>query len=332
MDKYQEINDERQKFEKLKKEIPIQLNQNSTTLPTILIAGAQKGGTSALAHWLQANNSQNHGVCLAITHRQEQYRYLKEVHFFDKTEEYEKGQKFYENRFQHCLNQSKALKNNEGVLLSMDATPAYMLYPERVFDMYQNVNQLNTLKIIFSLREPISRDMSWYNHCKARIQLQYHVPEYANVARNRTYDDYVEQFVIPRLKGDSKVQAQKGLYAKYLAKWFKLFPRNQILILSYDEILENPARTRWRVEQFIGQDFPLDNEGHNWQRKNANDYAEKVKHPLCSTQRNLEEVFIPQNQQLYELIRSTKNRPPMEQHPFPEFKAGDCIDNGVDGH
>ena len=290
--------------------------RNTTTLPTILLAGAKKGGTAALAHWLKAKNLLNQGVCGPKTNE-------KEVHFFDKTDSYRRGWKFYAKQFRHCLNKKKVLKNNQGILLSMDATPAYMLYPERVFDIYQKANQLDSLKIIFSLREPISRDISWYNHC--RVQK---LPVCNDIFQYSTYDSYAREIVISSLNNSTRTtDPQKGMYANYLAKWFELFRRNQILILSHGEILENPIMARWRVETFLGQYFPLDEDSSNWKWQNSNNYAEKVNQPLCSTQNALQALFQIQNNQLYKLLRSINNRPPMEQHPFPEFKVGDCIDD-----
>ena len=133
----------------------------STTLPTILLAGVQKGGTTALAKWLSSPNSLNKGVCKPAVFDGEPRYYAKEVQFFNHKVRYERGVAFYERRFRHCLANPHATRSSNGTLLSMDATPNTLWYPRRVFDAYKRAGQLRTLKVVFSLREPISRELSW---------------------------------------------------------------------------------------------------------------------------------------------------------------------------
>lgn len=211
--------------------------------------------------------------------------------------------------------------------LSIDSTPDTLRFPSRVFDTYQQAGRLDDVKIIFSLREPISRDISWYNHIKA-YSLSGNKDSYVRVAANRTYDEYVREITIPTLLGQStNGNVENGLYAKYLKTWFELFPRKNILILSYNEIQHDAAKARERVELFLGRQFPIDNEKNmkNWQTHNANDYSGKVLKPVCKIQQELAEIFEPYNTEFYELMESTsKDRPSMEQHPFPRFELSEC--------
>ena len=57
------------------------LHRNTSTLPTILLAGAQKGATSALSFWLIYPYSQNKGSCEAEVFDNEPKWYTKEVIF-----------------------------------------------------------------------------------------------------------------------------------------------------------------------------------------------------------------------------------------------------------
>ena len=58
----------------------LRANSSFAALPTILLAGAQKGGTSALAFWLHSLNENNTGVCQAAVFDGEPDWYKKEVH------------------------------------------------------------------------------------------------------------------------------------------------------------------------------------------------------------------------------------------------------------
>ena len=46
----------------------------------------------------------------------------------------------------------------------MDGTPETMLHPKKVKKIYDEQGTSDQLKIIFILREPVSREISWYNH------------------------------------------------------------------------------------------------------------------------------------------------------------------------
>jgi len=278
------------------------------TLPTILLAGAQKAGTTALAQWLLAPPF-NKGVCGPVVFEGEPAHFKKEVQFFDQEERYERGTAFYERRFGHC--HFSTTRNDHGVVLSMDATPNYIRFPQRVFDTYERAGQLGSLKIIFSLREPVARDLSWYNHRKG----------YANVY---TYDQHVRKKMLPGLKDErsgDRFAVDMCLYAKHLEAWFRLFRREQILVLSYDEVLHNSTKARGRVEAFLGHRFPAE----KLEKENTKDGASKLARPACDTQRELDTLFRPHNERLYALL-AEGGRPYMEQHPFPKFSLGSCTE------
>ena len=133
----------------------------NTTLPTILLAGIQKAGTTALAKWLLSPNSLNKGVCKPAVFDGEPEYYAKEVAFFNNDTRYQRGVAFYERRFRHCLADPNAARSGNGTLLSMDATPDLLQFPWRVFGAYKRAGQLRSLKVVVSLREPISRELSW---------------------------------------------------------------------------------------------------------------------------------------------------------------------------
>ena len=373
---------------------PATTNSNTTattTLPTILLADATpKAGTSTLAQWLFSPYSKNRGVCQAKTFPGESTYFSKgEVHFFDNKERYGQGLKFYESRYSHCLLDEeeekeefdsdggkrkrgrRRVRNQNGTILSMDATPSNILHPERVFDTYREAGQLDTLRIIFSLREPISRDISRYNHI-ASLQLKQKQKQQQNSNNNnnnnnnnkpttmepiyRTYEEYAKQVAIPGLRIGTSHNVQFFLYEKYLKKWFELFRRDQILLLSFDEVLKNPAMARWRVEAFLGKSFPVgknwdndrnsnnnnknnnnnkQNKQNNTTKKNKNkkkkksnsSYEDEGKesYPKCAIQKKLSHLLFMYNERLYYLLESTGNdRPTMEQYPFPKFELGPC--------
>ena len=65
----------------------------STRLPRLLFAGVEKSGSTAVADFMQKA-----GVCFSQTELSEEYK--KEVHFFDKLGNYEKGAQFYAGKLE----------------------------------------------------------------------------------------------------------------------------------------------------------------------------------------------------------------------------------------
>merc|ERR1712194_228232 len=115
--------------------------------------------------------------------------------------------------------------------------------------------------------------------------------------------------------GDGPGQsARHSLYAIHLRRWFDLFDRKQILVSSYDELKQDPTKLQERVRSFLGRAIP-----GQLKRSNANDNQFKVQSPSCEAKQALQDVFVPQNEQLYQLLESNPG-PSMEQRPFPKFR------------
>jgi hypothetical protein len=98
------------------------------------------------------------------------------------------------------------------------------------------------------------------------------------------------------------------------------FKRDQLLVLSYDELEYNRLAFMWRVEQHVGKtlnrNFVADEEGDIMARKipaRANDM--------------LDPLYWGKNQELYHIVHKEPG-PKMEQYPFPPFenaKSNDVV-------
>jgi hypothetical protein len=171
------------------------------------VLGAQKAGTTSTAMYLfrQAD------VCgptarpgLAYTH--------KEAHFFDQSNKLEKGLSHYPSLFEKCT-ESKII---------IDATPNYISYPERVRKIYEEHGTADTVKVLMILREPVSREISWYNHL-LRENLKTKTPEWAKilVKKDGTLKTFAEHAnrTIESIKNPNGKNF--GLYSRWLLRWFR---------------------------------------------------------------------------------------------------------------
>jgi hypothetical protein len=287
--------------------------QKVIRLPNVQLIGAQKAGTSAIADWLFEEG----GLCRPMVFNNEPPYFSKEVHYFDSEERFEQGAEFYAKRFQHC--------GANDLIRTLDATPDTLPFAERVRATYEAAggNQAATVKIIVILREPVSRELSLYNHLafdcrglRAADRSAWHNQVVKEDGSIMSFDEFVLDTSIPALQrttGPGR-STRHSLYYSHLSTWFKIFDRKQILVLSYDELQHHPGNLQERIRTFLGHHVP-----GNLCRSNSNDSENKIRLPSRKAYETLQAVFAPTNKQLYQLLESHPG-PSMEQQPFPKFQ------------
>lgn len=279
-------------------------------LPNVLLIGAQKAGTTSVSEWLFDS-----GVCRPKVFDGEPIHYGKEVHFFD-TPRYEHGIEFYAKRFRHCADE-----NN--LQLVMDATPEMLRYPERVHETYMHAPPefLSSLKLMVILREPLSRELSLYNHLRSDFMETKNMDDwYSHVAfANGTvmsFDHYIKTLVKPYWNILHKIP---GKYVGHLKKWHSLFGRDKLLVLSYDELQQDPRKFQWRVEEFLGTKILRERSSSLEAAPRFLNRTNSIVEISEFAQRALGSMFARRNQELYTFLDTHKG-PPMEERPFRQFK------------
>lgn len=144
----------------------------------------------------------------------------KEVHFFDA--QYEKGLPFYESFFTD-LGKAHAIG---------EATPAYLHNEAAAGRIKQH---LPDVKMIACLRNPVDRVYSRYWNARGRFAKNL----------NLSFEE--------KLKQKPEFIAE-GFYADHLKRFFALFPREQFLILFYEQLSLDPLGFMRRIHHFIGVD------------------------------------------------------------------------------
>jgi Sulfotransferase domain len=196
-------------------------------LPDFLVIGAQKAGTTALYAYLRW-----HPTILGP--------FWKEVSFFDR--HWTKGEAWYRGQLP---------LHGEGKLVG-EASPSYVFHPlapARVHSLVPDV------RLVVLLREPGDRAYSHYQHEVAlgREPLSF---EDALEAEDERLRGEVE-----RLSADPRAfsrawwdhtYASRGLYADQLERWLALFPREQLLALTTEELGARPEETYASVLAFLG--------------------------------------------------------------------------------
>jgi hypothetical protein len=199
----------------------------------------------------------------------------KERHFF--TNNYASGVESYLKMFS-----SKTKKQ-----IAIDTTPYYICHPavpKRVFKDFPYI------KLVVLLRNPIDRA---YSHWNLAHRIQNVDPHIFPVAINK------EEKRIAGGGRDWQVYSYKarGLYAEQLERWFKLFPREQFLIIQSEVFFKQPRKIYQDVCAFLGipHELPENFKFKPYQKIPAHRIPQDAREVLV-------EYFKPHNTRLYELL------------------------------
>lgn len=191
-------------------------------LPTFLIVGTHKGGTSSLLQF----------VC---RHPRVGRPERKEVHFFDR--HYDRGLDWYAEQFPT----TRRLRRLEHV---GEATPAYMYDADARSRMARD---LPDARIIVTLRDPVSRAYSHYWHARryGKETLSFEdalqaEPERLAGADRRTRNSYS--------------YLDRGRYLGQLEALTDLFGRDSICVTTLEQTIADPQQQIGRVLAHLGLD------------------------------------------------------------------------------
>ena len=217
----------------------------------LIVGGTTKAATTSLFSYLSDHPS----ICAAS---------YKETRFFlDK--DYPLPSKF---RYTDDVEEYNLLFSEcDDSQIRLESTPDYLYCSsarERIAKFLPHA------KLIFSLREPISRLISWYRFAK----------QIGILPKNISFDGYVERlFTIAEQKSaggktdqengysDQNIDhaqfmqvLQQGCYASYLKHYLERFGSNGIHTLFYEDLAENPLKILKDLCHFagIGTDFYTD--------------------------------------------------------------------------
>ena len=136
---------------------PTNHGPSSKVPPLIFILGVQKGGSSSLM-WMM------------ITHPQLCSGERKETHFFtgifERMIESKVKMKDIQEKYLNIFFDPKCTNNTDAGTF-VDGTPVLhqaSKAAKNIYDTYEKFGMSHKLKFIVMLREPVSRDFSWYQH------------------------------------------------------------------------------------------------------------------------------------------------------------------------
>jgi len=246
-------------------------------LPECFIIGVVRSGTTSLYHYLGQH------PCIGPSA-------YDEIGYFD--ENYHLGINWYKSLFPTKFTRDKIIKKH-GKFLTYDVTPFYIYNPlvtRRIFESFPQA------KIISNLRNPIDRAYSNYI-----IMLQ-------DGDTTKTFEEIVKMEMDEIDKSKSKLNDEsyivdifyenllaRGFYANQLEVWFEKFQKNQLLMISTEDLAQKTDQVLTKVFEFL--DLPYF-KIRDFTKQNKREY------PLMKdeTRKLLIEFYKPHNEKLYSLI------------------------------
>lgn len=144
----------------------------------------------------------------------------KELHFFDRY--YDRGIEFYESQFSACSGQSAV----------GEVTPQYfhnLAVAPRIKET------LPAVRLIVCLRNPVERAYSHYWNIRAKS------PESESLSFEEKLQQPTEIF-------------QVGYYYDHLMRYYELFPKDQVLVLLYEDLKADPEAFLREIFSFLNVD------------------------------------------------------------------------------
>lgn len=209
--------------------------------PTFLIIGGQKCGTTSLYRYL----AKHPDVFMSP---------VKELRFFSGEAA---SRKAAPNEGRAISNFATYCEHFEGASehqAAGEASPSYIFYPGTAERIHQH---LPDVQIIAILRDPIDRAFSEYwHHWRMGRKLN---DDFLSFVRSEDVN------ADPQF-GDLRDCVRRGLYYRQLEPYFRLFDREQLLILLHEDLRSDARALAQRTCEFIGvnSDFaPNTIQAHN---------------------------------------------------------------------
>jgi len=248
------------------------LTYTHRALPSFLIIGAQKAGTTSLYRYLAKHPNIKPNFV------------VKELSFFD--EYYNRGLPWYKSHFPFKRQTKQYFEGTTHYLFNP-------LAPQRIKEVLPNV------KVIALLRNPIDRAYSSYKH-QVRAQRETLSFEEAIAAevqrlagekeRLLTEPDYISY------NYNHFSYLERGKYSEQIQNWLTHFPREQMLILSSDGFFQDTEVSLNKIYNFLGIEPAKINIKKQYNTGNYKDAMPE------NTRTYLQQYYQPYNQELQKIL------------------------------
>ena len=152
-----------------------------------------------------------------------------EINFFFKDDVYARGPEAYEAYFADSANQ----------LARGEASPGYICHPEAPARIHA---LLPDVKLILTVRNPIKRAISQYWDNRRHLN------------EPHTFAQAIDLYLSDEYHPDQIGYFSRGVYMRYIRRYLEYFPRENLLVLPFEEMLTDAENFYKRIFAFLGVD------------------------------------------------------------------------------
>ncbi len=250
-------------------------------LPDLVLAGAQRSGTTALTEALYR---------LPMVERP---RRGKGSHYFSYN--YHRGWEWFQSQFPTELWAATVERRTERPIFCFDACPYYLFHPFAVARMAQ---ALPDIKVLVMLRDPVRRAESHYHHSVSHghEDLPFEAALAAEESRLAGEDDRMqEDWTYWSHSHEHHSYVAKGMYADHLERLFGHYPREQVMVIQSERFYRDPDEVLAEVTAWLDLPPVALERGDN---RNSHVY-EEMPEPM---RERLIEIYREPNERLFALL------------------------------
>jgi hypothetical protein len=205
------------------------LGSADRALPTLIVIGAQKAGTTSFYHYL----SQHTKVVTPL---------FKELHYFDNN--YRRGMDWYRA---HFPKRSDLTRHGR---LTFEASPYYLFHPEVPKRIAADLPQA---KFVVMLRNPIERAHSHYWHEKrlGHEPLSFEEAVAAEEERLNGEEEALSDGRDFSFNHSHFSYASRGKYVEQLNRWLEYFDMDRFLFIKSERFFSDPHAEMQRAAEFM---------------------------------------------------------------------------------
>lgn len=219
-------------------------------LPSLVVIGAQKAGTSALFAMLS-----KHPLIAAPK--------TKEIDFFNDDKAYGQGLRYYRSFF-------PAIPLRKRGYITVEASPSYLYFAAKAAPrIAKDLPRANCLAI---LRDPVKRAYSAWNMYRDFKG----DPKYGHLHDPRSFTQAVEDELAGRTQLPAHRYLARGLYAGQIAQFKTSLPDQNLLVRSYLSLKNNPDAFVNDICMHIGVPPLPKGQSISHVRANSRSYPEKL--------------------------------------------------------
>lgn len=256
------------------------LTASSRVLPSFIIIGAQRCGTTSLYDYL-------------CQHPQIIPSPVKELFYFD--DYFGRPETWYRSFFPR-EGECRRLADRLGhPVITGEASPSYFFHP---YAPGRIARTLPDVKLILVLRNPVERAYSHYNHIRRLDREPLSFEEALAAEEGRIAEDCRRLAEDEGYKADARRDysyVARGFYAEQLKHWLEFFPRERLLVVQSEEFYSDTPKVYGEILSYLGLEphtLPV------FEAKNGLKYSRM--NP--ETRARLEEIFKEPNEELYRIL------------------------------